>query len=870
MMKLYLKKSPQRSRKLHNVVFLLLLIFASSNLFSQTYPPSCVVTAPHSNAYFQAESDVVIRVYSTDIGKTQNNGTVDLVECFVNDEKIGETTVHNNNTYEFTWRCTQTGEYRITARATNNRGVSFTSAGQFVTVGTQSVTEMGISTNKGKYLANIIPGSAQRDYNKYWNGVTAENSCKWGSVESSRDNMSFGGADVSYNHAKNNNLMFRYHAIAWGNQTPSWLQGLQNDVPSFKAELEEYIQAIAARYKYVDQVDVLNEQIGTHAPNTQWFRNGLGGAGSTGYDWAVYLFERARELLPNTKLIINDYGLVGSSTAINQQLDLMKHLRDRGLVDGFGTQSHDFSVDQQSAAGLQSSLDQMTNGGVPIFVTELDLRGGLDSENNESQQLQSYQTHFPVYWEHPHVAGITLWGYVLGSTWRTGTGILLSNGTERSALRWLREYVTGQTDVGYPFGFIPGSCCETPAPTVSQTMYRYERGASATQLSASGNSLTWYTPDGNQSSTAPTPSTSEVGTFTYSVTQTGACESSRTNITVIVYEPQAAYGGTPHAVPGRIEFEDFDTGGQDSAYYDTGTGNEADGDCRPDEDVDLEVCTDVGGGCNIGWFTTGEWLEYTVNVVNPGTYNLVIRAANSSGTKVLSITSNGTPLTDNVEIGATGGWQEWEDITITDIQLNAGVQVIRITMEGDDYVNLNYMEFSPVNVGNPPVVNITSPANGISTTANSTISITATATSAESTISKVEFFANGTLIGTDESSPYAYSWSGMSEGQYTITATATDADGLTNSDEISITIIAGENAIALNRGWNLIAFTFQTPTDIERALANIAGKVLAVKDMDAFWSASNPDFLNSLLQFEYGKGYAIYVNESCDLIWNVE
>jgi GH35 family endo-1,4-beta-xylanase len=48
--------------------------------------------------------------------------------------------------------------------------------------------------------------------------------------------------------------------------------------------------------------------------------------------------------------------------------------------------------------------------------------------------------HFPVFYEHPQVKGVTLWGYIYGSTWRTGTG-LIRNGQPRPALTWLMDYL---------------------------------------------------------------------------------------------------------------------------------------------------------------------------------------------------------------------------------------------------------------------------------------------------------------------------------------------------------------------------------------------------------------------------------------------
>lgn len=458
---------------LHKAIFVSIASLILINAQAQTYPPSCVVTMPHSNSYFKEGTDVVINVYSTDIGKSKDNGTVTKVEFYNGTTLLGEATSNANNTYTYTWGCVPAGNYTIKAKATNNKGVSFTSAGVLISVGTKDVTEHGIGACKGKYLANIIAGSVNADYNGLWNGVTAENGCKWGSVEGSQDVMSWGQADISYNHAKNNNLMFRYHAIAWGSQYPNWISNLTPT--QFKEEIDEYMAAVAARYEYIDQIDVLNENnlyLGSynngqeHAAGTPLFRAGLGGAGTTGYDWVIWLFERARFHFPNSKLVMNDYELEGNNPGINAMLNVVKVLRDRGLIDGFGTQAHCFNVDPQSAATIKSAIDLMDDSGLPVYVTELDLNGGVDATTNDAVQKTSYETRFPVYWNHPSVAGITLWGYVDGSTWKTGTGLLTSSRAEKSAMKWLVSYMAARTDAGYPFCQTTGCTNNTTNPTI--------------------------------------------------------------------------------------------------------------------------------------------------------------------------------------------------------------------------------------------------------------------------------------------------------------------------------------------------------------------------------------------------------------------
>jgi GH35 family endo-1,4-beta-xylanase len=442
------------------VVFALLMfsIFDVPESYGQvSTPPSCVITYPHSNAYHQAGSDVVVRVYATGTGGSEGFRSITKVEFFVDNQLVYETSEGVSNTYSFVWENVSEGSYRITARATNDQGGSFTSAGVLVAVGANAVVSRGLSAGKGKYLGNILGyGSVRSDYLQLWNGVTAENQSKWGSIERTRDIMDWSGSDGVYDFAEANHLMYRYHAIVWGSQYPSWIESLSSDVTEFRGEVEGLMAAIAERYTYIDQIDVLNENMylntwngEEHAAGTPYFREGLGGPGETGYDWAVWLFEKAREYFPNSKLVLNDFELENNPDGINEMLDLVRVLRDRGLIDGFGTQAHTFNVDPmvEDPGLLEERISLMASGGVPVFVTELDLAG---KQSTEASQLRSYQQLFPVYWEHPDVAGITLWGYVEGSTWKTGTGLLNADGTKKDAMVWLEEYMEARPNVGYP------------------------------------------------------------------------------------------------------------------------------------------------------------------------------------------------------------------------------------------------------------------------------------------------------------------------------------------------------------------------------------------------------------------------------------
>jgi uncharacterized protein (TIGR03790 family) len=80
-----------------------------------------------------------------------------------------------------------------------------------------------------------------------------------------------------------------------------------------------------------------------------------------------------------------------------------------------------------------------------------------------------------------------------------------------------------------------------------------------------------------------------------------------------------------------------------------------------------------------------------------------------------------------------------------------------------------------------PSVSLTSPASGASVTAGSTISLQASATDGDGSVSDVAFFANGQLLSSTSAAPFAYNWTVPAAGNYLLTAVATDNGGLTTT-----------------------------------------------------------------------------------------
>src|SRR5258708_34036991 len=128
---------------------------------------------------------------------------------------------------------------------------------------------------------------------------------------------------------------------------------------------------------------------------------------------------------------------------------------------------------------------------------------------------------------------------------------------------------------------------------------------------------------------------------------------------------EGPFGGTAAAVPGTVQAENYDTGGQGVAYNVTAVNGSANG-YRTDG-VDLEATTDTGGGDNLGWTAAGQWFKYTVNVATAGTYTVGLRlAAPTAVTDALHIANSaGANLSGNVTAPATGGYQTWTTVIAT-------------------------------------------------------------------------------------------------------------------------------------------------------------------------------------------------------------
>jgi PKD repeat protein len=272
------------------------------------------------------------------------------------------------------------------------------------------------------------------------------------------------------------------------------------------------------------------------------------------------------------------------------------------------------------------------------------------------------------------------------------------------------------------------------------------------------------------------PTTAGNYTTTLSATNANGTGSLAITFNITTPPPQSAYGGTSWAIPGKIEAENFDIGGQGIAYSDADAANTT-GQYRATDGVDIEGCADAGGGFDIGFTGAGEWLEYTVNVQTAGTYTFQARLATQGTGNTFHVEVDGFNISGSIPVPNSGGWQIWETVSFTTPTISSGQHVIRFYEETGGY-NINYFNF--MSLASAPVVSSAAMATATVGTAFS-YSITASNT-------PTSYGATGLPAGLSvNTSTGVISGTPTTAGTYTSSVSATNAGG-TGTKTVTITV----------------------------------------------------------------------------------
>ena len=498
---------------------------------------------------------------------------------------------------------------------------------------TLNASAVGLAENASKFVGNITTrGQIRSDFSTLWNQITAENECKWASIEGTRGQYNFSGCKAAYNWAKQNGGYFKFHALLWGSQYPSWLEGLSVD--DTKTAIMNWFDAVKKEIPDPDMIDVVNEAIRTgqgqyhsNYPKTKIIQ-AMGGDNNGDYTFIVNAFKEARKRWPNAVLIYNDYNTVQWNK--DQGIQLIQTIKKAGApVDGYGLQAHDMQKQGGAANGtgaggscldlstLKSTIEEIWNKTqTPMFISEYDI-----FTSNDDEQKACYEQQISYFMENEHIAGITIWGYIYGATWNDGTSGIIRDEKDRPAMTWLKSYLPSHP----------------------------------------GNNST-----GLLGSTPVDP------------------------------EPQKPFTGKAFDLTGPIEAENFDIPGKGKNEDGTSNASySASGSCDGTWNTTYREGTTVSigeknGGLVLGCNPTGNYFEYTIKVPEAGNYYVYATVA-ADGDGAILFKIGDKAITDTLKY--TGeSWDKFEKIK-GQVKFEAtGEQILTLEV-AKGYIDIDNFEF---------------------------------------------------------------------------------------------------------------------------------------------------------------------------------
>ena len=147
-------------------------------------------------------------------------------------------------------------------------------------------------------------------------------------------------------------------------------------------------------------------------------------------------------------------------------------------------------------------------------------------------------------------------------------------------------------------------------------------------------------------------------------------------------------------IPGAVFGVNYDMGQKGYAYLDSDSLNSG-GQFR-NNGVDIEKCSDsFTNGYDVGWINNGEFLTFTTNVLQSGTYDLTLRIASVSTTGKIIIRWDNQILGGFNNLPNTNGYQSWQTVDAGNYNLTEGTHNLQVGFYGNNY-NFNYIDFEKV------------------------------------------------------------------------------------------------------------------------------------------------------------------------------
>ena len=167
-----------------------------------------------------------------------------------------------------------------------------------------------------------------------------------------------------------------------------------------------------------------------------------------------------------------------------------------------------------------------------------------------------------------------------------------------------------------------------------------------------------------------------------------------------------------HTIPGLVYLSDYDLGTNGIAYYDQDVANYSlstdqyeawnRGWTYRNDGVDIQENSDTNNsnGLHLSFIEKDEWVNYTVDVLESGFYNIDLRYATTQSGGQIKYLIDGNDISEQITLSNTGGWNNFTNHSTNNIYIGEGIQTFQILVTGTISFNMSSLNFS---ISNDPI-----------------------------------------------------------------------------------------------------------------------------------------------------------------------
>lgn len=272
---------------------------------------------------------------------------------------------------------------------------------------------------------------------------TPENEMKMSWMQPEKGEWNFEAADELVRYAGRHGKAVRGHALVFGSATPPWVKRIlfANEA---EEELRRHIYTVVGRYKHhVREWDVVNEALDIHGRYryNPWYEK-LGGR------YVELAFRFAREADPGAKLFYNEFEADTAGLKRDATVNLVRGLKEKGLIDGVGIQMHRTLADAPTREQVEETLRIYEAMGLQVQITEMDVlaKGDTSLVDRLIIQADAYRRAATACAAVSACTRFTVWGVTDKYSWMGADQMPLlldGNYAAKPALGAVREVLGG-------------------------------------------------------------------------------------------------------------------------------------------------------------------------------------------------------------------------------------------------------------------------------------------------------------------------------------------------------------------------------------------------------------------------------------------